>query len=56
MTSGLDNEIRWLLIDKDFIAGRIVNFQIVTIPEGIVYVDGGRFTRWSKMDDQDELF
>ena len=30
VTSGLDNEIRWLLIDKDFIAGRIVNFQIVT--------------------------
>ena len=55
VTSGLDNEIRWLLIDKDFIAGRIVNFQIVTIPEGMVYVDGGRFSRWSKIDDQDEL-
>ena len=55
VTSGLDNEIRWLLIDKDFIAGRIVNFQIVTIPEGMVYVDGGKFSRWSKIDDQDEL-
>ena len=53
--SGLDNEIRWLLIDKDFIAGKIVNFQIVTVPEGMVYVDGGKFTRWSKNDAQDEL-
>ena len=55
ITAGLDNEIRWLLIDKDFIAGKIISFQIVTIPNGMVYVDGGAFKRWDKKEDQDEL-
>ena len=42
---GKNNEINWLLIDKDFIIGKIINFRVVTIPEGMVYVDGGKFTR-----------
>lgn len=42
---GKNNEINWLLIDNDFIIGRIINFRVVTIPEGMVYVDGGQFTR-----------
>ncbi len=42
---GKNNEINWLLIDKDFIIGKIINFRIVTVPEGMVYVDGGEYTR-----------
>ena len=42
---GKNNEINWLLIDKDFIIGKIINFRLVTIPEGMVYVDGGSFNR-----------
>jgi hypothetical protein len=42
---GKNNEINWLLIDKDFIVGKILNFRIVTIPEGMAYVDGGQYTR-----------
>ncbi len=42
---GKNNEINWLLIDKDFIIGKIINFRVVAIPEGMVYVDGGQFTR-----------
>lgn len=42
---GKNNEINWLLIDKDFIIGKIINFRLVTIPEGMVYVDGGKYTR-----------
>ena len=42
---GKNNEINWLLIDKDFIIGKIINFRVVTVPEGMVYVDGGKFTR-----------
>ena len=42
---GKNNEVNWLLIDKDFIIGKIINFRMVTIPEGRVYVDGGQFTR-----------
>ena len=41
---GKNNEINWLLIDKDFIIGKIINFRVVTVPEGMVYVDGGKFT------------
>ena len=55
INSGLDNEIHWLLIDKDFIAGKIINFQVVTVPEGMVYVDGGKFKRWNKKEEEDEL-
>ena len=55
ISSGLDNEIHWLLIDKDFIAGRIINFQVITVPEGMVYVDGGKFKRWNKKEQEDEL-
>lgn len=42
---GKNNEINWLLIDKDFIVGKILNFRIVTVPEGMAYVDGGQFKR-----------
>ena len=42
---GKNNEVNWLLIDKDYIIGKIINFRMVTIPEGMVYVDGGQFTR-----------
>ncbi len=42
---GKNNQINWLLIDKDFIIGKIINFRLVTIPEGMVYVDGGKYTR-----------
>jgi hypothetical protein len=42
---GKNNEINWLLIDKDFIVGKILNFRIVTIPQGMAYVDGGQYTR-----------
>ena len=45
MLPGKDNEDNWLLIDKDFIIGKIINFRIITIPEGMVYVDGGKITR-----------
>ena len=48
---GKNNEINWLLIDKDFIIGKIINFRVVTIPEGMVYVDGGKYTRTS-IDDK----
>jgi len=43
--SGKNNEINWLLIDKDFIIGKIINFRILTIPTGMTYVDGGDFVR-----------
>ena len=52
---GLDNEIHWLLIDKDYIAGKIISFQVITVPEGMVYVDGGKFKRWNKKKEEDEL-
>tara|TARA_B100001250_G_scaffold388017_1_gene385928 strand:+ start:432 stop:1397 length:966 start_codon:yes stop_codon:yes gene_type:complete len=55
VSPGLDNEIQWLLIDKDFIAGRIINFQVITVPQGMVYVDGGKFKRWNKKEEEDEL-
>jgi formylglycine-generating enzyme required for sulfatase activity len=55
VSPGLDNEIHWLLIDKDFIAGKIINFQVVTVPDGMVYVDGGKFKRWNKKEEDDEL-
>ena len=55
ISPGLDNEIHWLLIDKDFIAGKIINFQVITVPEGMVYVDGGKFKRWNKKEEDDEL-
>ena len=42
---GKNNEINWLLIDKDFIVGKILNFRIVTVPDGMAYVDGGQFKR-----------
>ena len=42
---GKNNEINWLLIDKDFIIGKIINFRLVTIPDGMVYVDGGEYLR-----------
>lgn len=42
---GKNNEINWLLIDKDFIVGKILNFRIVTVPVGMAYVDGGQFKR-----------
>ena len=44
---GKNNEINWLLIDKDFIIGKIISFRIITIPEGMVYVNGGDFLRQS---------
>lgn len=44
---GKNNEINWLLIDKDFIVGKILNFRIVTIPENMAYVDGGQYTRFN---------
>jgi len=51
---GKNNEINWLLIDKDFIIGKIINFRLVTVPEGMVYVDGGRFTRMGIDDKKKE--
>ena len=42
---GKNNEVNWLLIDKDFIIGKIINFRVITIPQGMVYVDGGSFMR-----------
>ena len=42
---GKNNEINWLLIDKDFIIGKIINFRIITLPDGMAYVDGGDFKR-----------
>ena len=47
---GKSNEINWLLIDKDFIIGKIIKFRLVTLPEGMIYVDGGEFTRTSNTD------
>ena len=55
ISAGIDNEIRWLLIDKDFIAGKIIDFQVVTVPHGMAYVDGGKFIRWNKKEEQNEL-
>ena len=51
---GKNNEINWLLIDKDFIIGKIINFRIVAIPDGMVYVDGGQFTRIGINDKKKE--
>jgi len=51
---GKNNEINWLLIDKDFIIGKIINFRLVTVPEGMVYVDGGQFTRMGIDDKKKE--
>ena len=42
---GKKNEINWLLIDKDFIVGKVISFRIVTIPYMMSYVDGGQYTR-----------
>ena len=33
----------------------IINFQVITVPEGMVYVDGGKFKRWNKKEQEDEL-
>ncbi len=52
---GKNNEINWLLIDKDFIIGKIISFRIITIPEGMVYVNGGDFLRQSKNKSNKEL-
>ncbi len=51
---GKSNEINWLLIDKDFIIGKIIKFRLVTLPEGMIYVDGGEFTRTSNTDKKTE--
>ena len=51
---GKNNEINWLLIDKDFIIGKIIKFRMVTLPEGMIYVDGGEFTRTSNTDKKTE--
>ncbi|MBI86993.1 MAG: hypothetical protein CMG63_02810 [Candidatus Marinimicrobia bacterium] len=50
---GKGNEVNWLLIDKDFIIGKIINFRIITIPEGMVYVDGGKYTRSSLRNNEE---
>ena len=42
---GKNNEINWLLIDKDFIVGKVISFRLVTIPDMMSYVDGGQYTR-----------
>ena len=42
---GKKNEINWLLIDKDFIVGKVISFRLVTIPDMMSYVDGGQYTR-----------
>ena len=51
---GKNNEINWLLIDKDFIIGKIINFRLVTLFEGMIYVDSGEFTRTSNTDKKTE--
>ena len=51
---GKSNEINWLLIDKDFIIGKIIKFRLVTLPEGMIYVDSGEFTRTSNTDKKTE--
>ena len=51
---GKSNEINWLLIDKDFIIGKIIKFRLVTLPEGMIYVDAGEFTRTSNTDKKTE--
>ena len=52
---GKNNEINWLLIDKDFIIGKIINFRIITLPDGMAYVDGGEFTRsYSSADNKEK--
>ena len=33
---------------QNLIIGKIINFRIITIPEGMVYVDGGDFSRQTK--------
>jgi len=42
---GKNNEINWLLIDKDFIVGKVISFRLITIPDMMSYVDGGQYTR-----------
>ena len=42
---GKKNEINWLLIDKDFIVGKVISFRLITIPDMMSYVDGGQYTR-----------
>ena len=42
---GKNNEINWLLIDKDFIVGKVISFRLITIPDMMRYVDGGQYTR-----------
>tara|TARA_B100000809_G_C15046466_1_gene497422 strand:+ start:159 stop:1124 length:966 start_codon:yes stop_codon:yes gene_type:complete len=51
---GKNNEINWLLIDKDFIIGKIIKFRLVTLPDGMIYVDGGEFTRTRNTDKKRE--
>ena len=51
---GKNNEINWLLIDKDFIIVKIIKFRLVTLPEGMIYVDSGEFTRTSNTDKKTE--
>jgi len=51
---GKNNEINWLLIDKDFIIGEIINFRVITIPEGMAFVDGGEFVRDNINNDSKE--
>jgi len=51
---GKSNEINWLLIDKDFIIGKIIKFRLVTLPEGMIYVDSGEFTRTSNTEKKTE--
>ncbi len=53
---GKNNEINWLLIDKDFIIGKIINFRIITIPEGMAYIDGGEFIRKTSNRDKKENY
>ena len=36
---GKNNEVNWLLIDKDFIIGKIINFRVITIPEGYMLME-----------------
>ena len=40
-----NNEINWSVIDKNYIIDHVIRFRLVTIPKGMVYVDGGGFSR-----------
>ena len=43
--AGKNNEIQWSVVDKNYIIDNVIRFRIVTIPKGMVYVDGGGFSR-----------